>query len=78
MAILIISNHFLKDPEIWNMISDYCTSMEILKSDNIGTVMRVNNDELPTQDYLVDLVCHQIAGVTPFISSFNVYQLYQP
>lgn len=78
MAILIISNHLLKDPEIWNMVSDFCKTMEIVKVDNVGTVMRITNDELPQQDYLVDLVCQQIAGIRPFITSFNVYQMYQP
>ena len=78
MAILICSNESLRDPEIWDMISDFSDSMEVVKHISNGTVMRIKNNEVPEDDYLMDLEAIRITGIRPFIVSFNVYQLYQP
>lgn len=76
MAIVVFSNQLLKNPEIWEMLEDYAEIQDIVKQDTIGTVMRIQNEQLPKEDYLVDLTVYRFLDIRPFVISFKVLSMY--
>lgn len=74
MAILIISNDYLKDPDVWDMLENYLDFMQILNQTAEDTTMRVLNEEVPMEDTPIDLIAYSFHEVRPFIIGFKINQ----
>jgi hypothetical protein len=72
MAILVMSEEFARQTDVWRMLERNFDVIEFLGMDNRSRTYRIQSDEVPKEDIEVCPYVMNLRGIEPFIVYIEV------
>lgn len=71
MALIRVSNHFIDDEEMFEVLLSAFDTIERVKTEYQITVFKVSGEEIPKGDVFIEPLFYKFEGVRPFIIEWN-------